>query len=365
MKLNPIYNFLGFCFLLSHTVHASNPILGTNDTCQTALDIVCNDSIDGTTLDKTDTNGVGGPDAFYKYTETGADPRDVTFSLCTAFDYDPYMRIYTNCNLNNPIENDDSCGLGSEITLTAMPGVTYYIAIEGYNGDSGNFTLTLACEGPPMPPPNDDLANAIFIEDVNYLDQNVNFPDATEEGGNPNGCTIDGINGVWYRIPSISDFGRTEASIVSPEGVQAVIFFEAPNNAPTIDQLVHVDQAENPCFTSSEAAIDGVPDTFYFILVANSGNVSDVMFSQAILDITSSTFKNFSFFPNPTSEILTLKNTTEIEKIVLRNMLGVTVVAKEINGTEATIETEHLATGSYILSVYINGVSAQYHVLKK
>ena len=84
---------------------------------------------------------MGGPDAFYKYTETSPQERDVAFSLCTAFDYDPYMRIYTSCDLDNPIENDDACELGSEITLTTIPGTTYYIAIEGYNGDTGNFTI--------------------------------------------------------------------------------------------------------------------------------------------------------------------------------------------------------------------------------
>ena len=51
------------------------------------------------------------PDAFYKFIETSPVPRDVAFSLCTAFDYDPFMRIYTSCDLDNPIENDDACDL--------------------------------------------------------------------------------------------------------------------------------------------------------------------------------------------------------------------------------------------------------------
>ena len=56
-----------------------------------------------------------------------------------------------------------STDLGSEITLTTLPGTTYYIAVEGYNGDTGNFTITVDCAEPPMPPPNDLITNAINI----------------------------------------------------------------------------------------------------------------------------------------------------------------------------------------------------------
>jgi hypothetical protein len=339
--------------------------IGFNDTCQTALEVTCNSSIDGTTLDKTDTNGIGGPDAFYKFTELSPEAREVIFSLCTDFDYDTFMRIYTDCNGTLVSENDDTCNLGSEITLTTMPGATYYIAIEGYNGNTGTFKLTVDCAAPPMPPPNDNIVNAIDIDVVDYLDENVNTQYATEEGGNPTNCSVDGFEGVWYYFYS-AEGGTSTTTIVTPGGVNSVIYFEANNDNPSIEELIRVDDVQNPCFTGTQSSINLVPEKYYFLFITNSGNLTDIQIeTDVILSTEDALFKNFSFFPNPTTDTLTLKNTTEIKKIVLRNMLGAKVLEEEIKATEATVETQHLATGSYILSVYTDGLGAQYHVLKK
>ena len=338
---------------------------GFNDSCQTALEVTCNSSIEGTTLDKTDTNGVGGADAFYKYTETSTEARDVAFSLCTAFDYDPFMRIYIDCNGTLVSDNDDACGLGSEITLTTMPATTYYIAIEGYNGDTGTFTLTVDCAAPPMPPPNDLIVNAIDIGVVDYLDENVNTQFATEEGGNPSNCTIDGFNGVWYSFYS-AEGGTSTASILAPNGVNSVIYFEAINDTPSIEELVRVEDVLNPCFTGTQASISLVPEKYYFLLVTNSGEVTDIEIeTEVILGTEGAVFENFTFFPNPTTGTVTLKNTTAIEKVILRNLLGAIVLEAEINAIQTTINTELLATGSYILSVFADGLSSQHYILKE
>ncbi len=336
---------------------------GFNDNCQTAQEIGCGGSIEGTTLDKTDTNGVGGPDAFYKFIETSPLARDVAFSLCTAFDYDPYMRIYTSCDLDNPIENDDACELGPEITLTTIPGTTYYIAIEGYNGDTGNFTITVDCAEPPMPPPNDLIANAINIPGA-YTDENVDTQFATEEGGNPTNCTIDGFNGVWYYFLCTPGMGLTEASIETPSGVNSVIFFEATNATPSIAELIRVEDAQNPCFTGTSSAIEPEIGKYYFLLATNSGGATTINISQ-ILGVENTVFENFTYFPNPTSGVVTLKNNSSIEKVVLRNILGAVVLETAINATQTSIDLSNLSSGSYILSVFANGQSAQYHILKE
>ena len=336
---------------------------GFNDNCQTALDIICGGSIEGTTIDKTDTNGVNGPDAFYKFIETSPLPRDVAFSLCTAFDYDPYMRIYTSCDLDNPIENDDACDLGSEITLTTLPGTTYYIAIEGYNGDTGNFTITVDCASPPEPPVNDLIANAIYSYG-GYTDENVNTQFATEEGGNPTNCTIDGFNGVWYYFLCTPGMGLTDASIVSPSGVSSVIFFEANTPTPNVTELIRVEDAQNPCFTGTNSSIEPEIGKYYFLLATNSGGATDITISQ-ILGVENTVFENFSYFPNPSSGIVTLKNNTSIEKVVLRNILGAVVLESTINATQASIDLQSIARGSYILSVIVDGQSAQYQLIKQ
>jgi hypothetical protein len=337
---------------------------GFNDNCQTAQEIVCGGSIEGTTLDKTDTNGVGGPDAFYKFIETSPLPRDVAFSLCTTFDYDSYMRIYTSCDLDNPIENDDACELGSEITLTTIPETTYYIAIEGYNGDTGNFTITVDCAAPPEAPVNDLIENAINIPGA-YTDENVNTQFATEEGGNPTNCTIDGFNGVWYYFLCTPGMGLTDASIVSPSGVSSTIFFEASTPTPNVTELIRVEDALNPCFTGTSSSIAPEIGKYYFLLATNSGGATDITIAQNIIGTENIVFENFTYFPNPTSGVVTLKNNTSIEKVILRNILGAVVLKSTINATQTIMDMNNLSSGSYILTVFVNGQSAQYHILKE
>ena len=273
------------------------------------------------------------------------------------------MRIYTSCDLDNPIENDDACDLGSEITLTTLPGTTYYIAIEGYNGDTGNFTLTVDCASPPEPPVNDLIANAINIPGV-YTDENVNTQFATEEGGNPTNCTIDGFNGVWYYFLCTPGMGLTDASIVSPSGVNSVIFFEANTPTPNVTELIRVEDAQNPCFTGTNSSIEPEIGKYYFLLATNSGGATDITISQ-ILGVENTVFENFTYFPNPSSGIVTLKNNTSIEKVVLRNILGAVVLESTINATQASIDLQSLARGSYILSVIVDGQSAQYQLIKQ
>ena len=63
--------------------------------------------------------------------------------------------------------------------------------------------------------------------------------------------------------------------------------------------------------------------------------------------------------------MVTLKNNNSIEKVVLRNILGAEVLKSTINATQTTMDMSNLSSGSYILTVFVNGQSAQYHILKE
>ena len=158
--------------------------------------------------------------------------------------------------------------------------------------------------------------------------------------------------------------GLTDASIVSPSGVSSVIFFEASTPTPSVTELIRVEDAQNPCFTGTNSSIEPEIGKYYFLLATNSGGTTTINVSQ-ILDTENTVFENFTYFPNPTSGIVTLKNNSNIEKVVLRNILGAVVLESTINATQASIDTQSLSSGSYILSVFADGQSAQYHVIKE
>jgi hypothetical protein len=59
-------------------------------------------------------------------------------------------------NLSLVAQNDQYGGDQSQVTIDALGGTTYYIAVDGWNNQVGNITLTLQ-----PPPPNDAYATAI------------------------------------------------------------------------------------------------------------------------------------------------------------------------------------------------------------
>ena len=192
----------------------------------------------------------------------------------------------------------------------------------------------------------------------------MNTQFATEEDGNPSNCTIDGFNGVWYYFLCTPGMDLTDASIVSPSGVSSVIFFEASTPTPSVTELIRVEDAQNPCFTGTSSSIAPEIGKYYFLLATNSGGATTINISQ-ILGVENTVFENFTYFPNPTSGQLTLKNNTSIEKVVLRNILGAVVLETVINATQTSIDLGNLSSGSYILSVLVDGQSVQYHVVKE
>ena len=157
--------------------------------------------------------------------------------------------------------------------------------------------------------------------------------------------------------------GLTEAAMVAPSGVSSVIFVEASTPTPNVTELIRVEDDQNPCFTGTNSSIEPEIGKYYFLLATNSGGATDITISQ-ILGVENTVFENFTYFPNPTSGIITLKNNSSIQKIEVRNILGSVVLENTINTTQASVDLNSLASGSYILSVFIDGKSAQYHVIK-
>lgn len=197
---NNYFTFL-IIFAISIVTNTFATNLGDNDICSAAIAISCNNTIVGTTADNTDTGFNDAPDEYF---------------------------IFTG---------------------------------DGFAANSGDFSLSISCTGPPMPPPNDLIENAIDISDVlqnatagEFIDPAVNAQDATPEDGLPSDCDLAGIDGFWYYFTVNGGF-VVNASIESPLGISAVIFFTAPNDTATLEDLTRVDITSNPCFTGDNAEI--------------------------------------------------------------------------------------------------------------
>jgi hypothetical protein len=92
------------------------------------------------------------PDVFYSY--TACVDGTISVSLCGS-GYDTELAIFNSSQVEIAC-NDDFCGLQSEIDgIPVVTGETYYIAVSGFFGGCGSYTMSVT--GPECPPtPTED-----------------------------------------------------------------------------------------------------------------------------------------------------------------------------------------------------------------
>lgn len=184
----------------AYTLSLTCPIPPVNETCATAIPVVCGSTVTGSTagaapdvLPAGCLMPVNAPGVWYSFTGTG---QNVQFSLCgSAFDTRIAVLTGTCAGLVCAATNDDFCGAQSQTSIFAAVGITYYIYVTGFGTASGNFTLNVTCTNPP---PNEICSGAILIT----CGQTIT---GTTAGATadviPLGCAINN-NGpaIWYRF---------------------------------------------------------------------------------------------------------------------------------------------------------------------
>ncbi|MFZ1686813.1 MAG: T9SS type A sorting domain-containing protein [Flavobacteriales bacterium] len=132
--------------------------IAQNDACADAILMTCGQSVAGNTDAATaDTipgfcgTSIQAPGIWYTFTGTGGYMNATT---CNAASYDTRLNVYSgSCgSLDCVGGNDDGplCDLASTVTFLTASGTTYYILVQGYDGETGDFTLTLNCTDCPV-----------------------------------------------------------------------------------------------------------------------------------------------------------------------------------------------------------------------
>lgn len=129
----------------------------TLDACQGAAPIACGQVVDGNTDDAAPDNapecgtGIQAPGEWYTF--SGVDGQ-VILSTCPNSAYDTRLNVYSgSCgNLVCVTGNDDFPGaLCSEVVFDASAGTTYFVLVQGYEGQTGAYTLTMTCNSCSTP----------------------------------------------------------------------------------------------------------------------------------------------------------------------------------------------------------------------
>jgi hypothetical protein len=125
------------------------------DFCDNAVDLPCDAILDGSTLDAMDDTGlpfcvaaIEAPGVWYTFVGDGL---NTIIATCTDNTYDTQLNAYegTCGELQCVTGIDDFCYTGSLISFPTTEGTTYYILVQGWGGNQGDFVITRTCyDGP-------------------------------------------------------------------------------------------------------------------------------------------------------------------------------------------------------------------------
>jgi len=132
--------------------------------------------------------------------------------------------------------------------------------------------------------------------------------------------------------------------------------FSIPNTGVTLGTPLRLrvvgddnDLSANPCGQLAYGQVEDYEVT-----------ITAVPLSTASFDLDS-----LKLYPNPTNNILNIEYKTAIEQVVIMNVLGQTVITKNINNSNATIDVSTLAPSTYFVKIIAGGSSQVVKVIKK
>ncbi|MBV1922405.1 MAG: T9SS type A sorting domain-containing protein [Flavobacteriaceae bacterium] len=232
-----------------------------NNFCNNAIELICNETVVGSTEFATDTGGNEAPDVYYSYTGPGT-PEVITLSLCDgATNYDSWLRVFDDCDLNNELySNDDTCGLQSEITFVSDGTSSYYIMIEGYQANFGEYSLEMTCVD-FVPAPNDECDGAIAVACGDI--QIGNTMSSLDHGGNSS-------PDVFYKYTGT---GTSEIVIISlcDGGTDYNSYLRVFEDC-TLNELIS--ENDNFCGQQSQVSFQSDGVSTYYIMVEGNQNSS-------------------------------------------------------------------------------------------
>lgn len=123
-----------------------------NDLCPNATVLEPFVVVSGTTVDATPDpvpdcgTSISAPGVWYLTIGTG---NTMSVQTCLGATYDTKLNVYSgSCSLLECVGgNDDACGLQSRVTWCSQAGQPYYILVQGFSGQTGNFTLMIEDDG--------------------------------------------------------------------------------------------------------------------------------------------------------------------------------------------------------------------------
>ena len=190
--------------------------------------------------------------------------------------FNTVLAVYTGADLNTLVplvSNDDSGGSQSEVTFATIAGVTYYIAVDGVAGASGDIQLHLSTTVAAT----DAFASAQILEGLGPRGEGTNVGATTEAGE----LSVGAGHSVWWRWVAPSSGSFTFSTAGSDFDTVMVAF--TGGSVAALTEIARNDNAAGGDSTSS-MTFEAVAGTTYAILVDGAGGATGTI----LLDVAPS-----------------------------------------------------------------------------
>lgn len=223
--------------------------------------------------------------------------------------------------------------------------------VVGLADDGSGFVLRVA-ESMAI---NDECTNATLISCDQTLAGSTN--NATDSGGN-------GTNDVFYKFVGNGDAQMVTASLCSSNtNFDTVI--RVYDNCDLTNEIASNDDS---CGVQSEVTFESDGVSSYFVMVEgtnDSGDFEITIDCENLMSVDDQVFQNMSIAPNPAQEIITVRNTLPLDRIVLSNVMGQRLMVVAHAGMEQSISVSHLSPGVYFVTAEIQGAKHTVPVIKQ
>ena len=252
------------------------------------------------------------------------------------------------CNEENP--NDGTFENG----INCSPDTAFMTANDLTVAADENFTLT-------------NITASIFANggitnvDVNYYSDSAGLPGSII--GSQASVTIDSQTVIGNNFGfDVNELELTVAPFVftGQAGVPTTYWVELSVSDAGSTGAVYWIVTSSSAVGNPTALFDGG----WAIFDPAFAGVYDWIGTCASLGVSENALAGFSFYPNPSTEVLSLKSANSIESVAIFNLLGQQVISSKIGATTSDINVSGLAAGTYIMKVTVDGQTGTYKVLK-
>lgn len=85
----------------------------------------------------------------------------------------------------------------------------------------------------------------------------------------------------------------------------------------------------------------------------------------SVLSLVDNSFEGFTYYPNPTTDILNITAKSNIENIAIFNVLGQRLIDVNPNNFNAKVNIANLSAGMYVMKATVNGNVGSFNIIKR